>query len=183
MTVRVRIPLELQKCNELLKFIAFLVFEHLKQFVYISLLFIQIFLKVKKDYYKILGVEKNASEKDIKKAYRKIALKYHPDKNPGDKEAEEKFKEAAEAYEVLSNKEKRDKYDKFGDPNANDGFSGFDDDFFGFGMHNRGPIIIPGNNAYVKIHLNINDIYSKLIRKEVFGFDLLELLYKTSLYL
>ena len=52
---------------------------------------------MKKDYYKILGVEKNASEKDIKKAYRKIALKYHPDKNPGDKEAEEKFKEAAEA--------------------------------------------------------------------------------------
>ena len=135
-------------------------FEHLKQFVYISLLFIQIFLKVKKDYYKILGVEKNASEKDIKKAYRKIALKYHPDKNPGDKEAEEKFKEAAEAYEVLSNKEKRDKYDKFGDPNANNGFSGFNDDFFGFGMHNSGPIIIPGNNAYVKIHLNINDIYS-----------------------
>ena len=68
----------------------------------------------KRDYYEILGIPKNADETEIKKAYRKMALKYHPDKNPGDKEAEEHFKEAAEAYEVLSNPEKRRKYDQFG---------------------------------------------------------------------
>ena len=67
-----------------------------------------------KDYYSILGVEKSASSEDIKKAYRKLALKYHPDKNPGDKEAEEKFKELGMAYEVLSDPEKRRKYDQFG---------------------------------------------------------------------
>lgn len=67
-----------------------------------------------KDYYKILGVERNAQEKDIKSAYRKLARKYHPDVNPGDKSAEEKFKEVSEAYEVLSDKEKRAKYDQFG---------------------------------------------------------------------
>ena len=64
----------------------------------------------KRDYYEILGVAKNADEAEIKKAYRKMALKYHPDKNPGDSEAEEKFKEAAEAYEILSNSEKRAQY-------------------------------------------------------------------------
>jgi molecular chaperone DnaJ len=68
----------------------------------------------KRDYYEVLGVSKEASESEIKKAYRKLALKYHPDKNPGDKPAEEKFKEAAEAYEVLSNAEKRQRYDRFG---------------------------------------------------------------------
>ncbi len=67
-----------------------------------------------KDYYKTLGVERNAAEKDIKSAYRKLARKYHPDVNPGDKSAEEKFKEIQEAYEVLSDKEKRTKYDQFG---------------------------------------------------------------------
>ena len=61
----------------------------------------------KRDYYEVLGVSKNADAAAIKKAYRKLALQYHPDKNPGDKEAEEKFKEAAEAYDVLSNEEKR----------------------------------------------------------------------------
>ncbi len=66
------------------------------------------------DYYKILGVEKNATAQEIKKAYRKLALKYHPDHNPGDKSAEEKFKQVSEAYEVLSNDEKRAKYDQFG---------------------------------------------------------------------
>ncbi|MBP5317328.1 MAG: DnaJ domain-containing protein, partial [Bacteroidales bacterium] len=68
----------------------------------------------KRDYYEVLGVEKNASEEEIKKAYRKKAIQYHPDKNPGDKEAEEKFKEAAEAYDVLSNPDKRARYDRFG---------------------------------------------------------------------
>lgn len=67
-----------------------------------------------RDYYEILGVQRNASPEELKKSYRKIALKYHPDKNPGDKAAEEKFKEAAEAYDVLSNAEKRQLYDQFG---------------------------------------------------------------------
>lgn len=75
----------------------------------------------KRDYYEVLGVSKGASEEEIKKAYRKMAKKYHPDMNPGDKEAEAKFKEANEAYEVLSNEEKRSRYDQFGhagvDPN------------------------------------------------------------------
>lgn len=65
----------------------------------------------KRDYYEVLGVEKSASQSDIKSAYRKLALKYHPDKNKDDKEAEEKFKEASEAYEVLSDEDKRKKYD------------------------------------------------------------------------
>lgn len=68
----------------------------------------------KRDYYEVLGVARNANADEIKKAYRKAAIKYHPDKNPGDKEAEEKFKEAAEAYDVLSNPEKRARYDQFG---------------------------------------------------------------------
>ena len=68
----------------------------------------------KRDFYEILGVAKTANDDEIKKAYRKLAIKYHPDKNPDDKAAEEKFKEAAEAYEVLSNVEKRQRYDQFG---------------------------------------------------------------------
>lgn len=68
----------------------------------------------KRDYYEVLGVSKTASDDEIKKAYRKLAIKYHPDKNPGDKQAEESFKEAAEAYEVLSNQQKRQQYDRFG---------------------------------------------------------------------
>ncbi len=78
----------------------------------------------KRDYYEVLGVSKTATADEIKKAYRKLAIKYHPDKNPGDKEAEEKFKEAAEAYDVLSNEEKRQKYDQFGHSMGPQGFPG-----------------------------------------------------------
>lgn len=83
----------------------------------------------KRDYYEILGVGKSASQDEIKKAYRKLAMQYHPDRNPGDKEAEEKFKEAAEAYEVLSNNDKRSKYDRFGHSGMKGGqdFQGFSD--------------------------------------------------------
>ena len=88
-------------------------------------------MAAKRDYYEVLGVEKSASEAEIKKAYRKLAIQYHPDKNPGDKEAEEKFKEAAEAYSVLSDKDKRARYDQFGHAGmggaAGGGFSDFGD--------------------------------------------------------
>ncbi len=89
----------------------------------------------KRDYYEVLGLQKGASEADIKKAFRKMALKYHPDKNPGDKTAEEKFKEVNEAYSILSDPEKKKLYDQFGhagvDPNA--GFGGAGGGFGGFG--------------------------------------------------
>lgn len=80
----------------------------------------------KRDYYEVLGVSKEASADEIKKAYRKLAMKYHPDRNQGDKGAEEKFKEASEAYEVLSNPEKRDRYDRMGHEGMNFGPGGFD---------------------------------------------------------
>ncbi len=90
----------------------------------------------KRDYYEVLGVEKTASAEEIKKAYRKSAMKYHPDRNPGDKTAEEKFKELGEAYEVLSDDQKRSRYDQFGfagvDPNYGGGQAGYGD-FGGFG--------------------------------------------------
>ena len=88
----------------------------------------------KRDYYEVLGVAKNASADEIKKAYRKMALKYHPDKNPGDKSAEEKFKEAAEAYEVLSDDNKKARYDQFGHAGMNGG-GGFGGGGFGGGMN------------------------------------------------
>jgi len=101
----------------------------------------------KRDYYEVLGVSRSATEEEIKKAYRKLALKYHPDRNPGDKESEENFKEASEAYEVLRDPQKRGLYDQYGhDGLRNSGFSGFSgfedifssfgdifEDFFGFG--------------------------------------------------
>ena len=79
----------------------------------------------KRDYYEVLGVDKNASDADIKKAFRKLARKYHPDVNPGDKDAEAKFKEINEAYDVLSNAEKRQQYDQFGHDAPNFGAGGF----------------------------------------------------------
>ena len=92
----------------------------------------------KRDYYDVLGVSKGASEGEIKKAYRKLAIKYHPDKNQGDKGAEDKFKEAAEAYEVLSNAQKKQQYDQFGHAGmGGQGFGGggmnMDDIFDHFG--------------------------------------------------
>ena len=103
---------------------------------------------MKEDYYKTLGVSKSASSGEIKKAYRKMAIKYHPDKNPNDKAAEDKFKEAAEAYEVLSNPDKKAKYDQFGHQafqNGGAGFSGgmnMEDIFSQFGD------IFGGNNPF-----------------------------------
>jgi len=108
----------------------------------------------KRDYYEVLGVAKDATAQDIKSAYRKLALKLHPDRNPGDAEAEEKFKEAAEAYSVLSDGEKRQRYDAYGhaglggaagfggagfDPTIFADFSDILGDFFGFGRRTRGP--------------------------------------------
>lgn len=97
----------------------------------------------KRDYYEVLGVDKSASADEIKKAYRKKALQYHPDKNPGDKAAEDKFKEAAEAYDVLSDATKKSRYDQFGHAGVDGmgsggagGFGGFsmDDIFSGLGI-------------------------------------------------
>ena len=91
----------------------------------------------KRDYFEILGVERNASEEEIKKSYRKLAMQFHPDRNPGNREAEEMFKEAAEAYEVLCDPEKRDIYTRYGHEGLSGagyrGFSGFEDIFSSFG--------------------------------------------------
>lgn len=111
-------------------------------------------MQTKRDYYEVLGVSRNSSAEEIKKAYRKLALKYHPDRNPGNKDAEEKFKEAAEAYAILSDSEKRAQYDQFGHSLGGGGFPGFQgfeenfrgfgdifgdlfDDFFGTSAHSR----------------------------------------------
>lgn len=106
----------------------------------------------KRDYYEVLGVEKTASPEEIKKAYRKMAIKYHPDKNPGDKAAEEKFKEAAEAYEVLSDPDKRSKYDQFGHSMGPQGFGGG-----GFG----------GGQYYSAGGMSMEDIFSQF--GDIFG--------------
>jgi molecular chaperone DnaJ len=133
----------------------------------------------KRDYYEVLGVSKEATKDEIKKAYRKQALKYHPDKNPGDKKSEENFKEAAEAYEVLSNDEKKARYDRFGHAgmgNNGGGFSGQGmtmDDIFssfgdifgdafggfgGFGGARRGRRVNKGSNLRVKVKLTLQEI-------------------------
>ena len=95
-------------------------------------------LAEKRDYYEVLGVNKGCTEEELKKAYRKLAKQYHPDLNPDDKDAEEKFKEVGEAYEVLSDKEKRAKYDQFGhagvDPSYGAGAGGFGGGFGGGGF-------------------------------------------------
>jgi molecular chaperone DnaJ len=138
----------------------------------------------KRDYYEILGISKNADEAEIKKAYRKMALKYHPDKNQGDTEAEEKFKEAAEAYEVLSNSEKRAQYDRYGHAgmgqggfgggmNMDDIFSQFGDIFgnaFGggggsFGGSRGGSRVVKGTNLRVKMKLTLEEIASGVKKK------------------
>ena len=85
----------------------------------------------KRDYYEVLGVHKNATDTEIKKAYRKLAVKYHPDKTQGDKSLEEKFKETSEAYEALSDPQKRATYDQFGHTEGAEGFGGFRDAGFG----------------------------------------------------
>jgi molecular chaperone DnaJ len=142
----------------------------------------------KKDYYEILGLQKNASEADIKKAYRKTALKFHPDRNPDNKEAEDKFKEAAEAYEILSDQDKRARYDRYGhagvDPNGAGGFRGgmtmediFSqfgdifgdsgspfDSFFG-GARQRSGSGQRGSNLRIKVSLSLEEIQSGVTKK------------------
>jgi molecular chaperone DnaJ len=137
----------------------------------------------KRDYYEVLGVSKNADESEIKKAYRKLAIKYHPDKNPDDASAEDKFKEAAEAYEVLSNSEKRAQYDRFGHAgmggqggfgggmNMDDIFSQFGDVFgsafggsFG-GNRSGGSRTVRGTNLRVKMKLTLEEIAAGVKKK------------------
>ncbi len=143
----------------------------------------------KRDYYEILGVSKSASADEIKKAYRKVAMQHHPDRNEGDKAAEEKFKEAAEAYEVLSNEDKRARYDRFGHQgvggaggfgggggagmNMDDIFSNFGDvfgDFFGGGStRSRGGAReqgVRGSNLRIKVKLTLEEI-AKGVQKKV----------------
>ena len=137
-------------------------------------------MEEKRDYYEVLGVTKTASEDEIKKAYKKLAIKYHPDRNPDNKEAEEKFKEAAEAYEVLSDPKKKAKYDRFGHSGMGQGgyqgggmsmddiFSAFGDIFgghgfgFGGGGFDRGGTREPrkhkGADLRAKIKINTREI-------------------------
>jgi molecular chaperone DnaJ len=143
-------------------------------------------MSTKRDYYEILGVGKSATPEEIKKAYRKTAIQFHPDKNPGNKEAEEKFKEAAEAYEVLSDQEKRAHYDRYGharpgssygghNMNMDDIFSQFGDifggggspfdSFFGGGGRSGGRRQRKGSNLRIKLKLNLEEIANGVEKK------------------
>lgn len=128
-----------------------------------------------KDYYKILEVEKSASAEEIKKAYRKMAMKYHPDKNAGDPDSEEKFKDCAEAFEVLSDPQKKQEYDTYGtvggsaqyNPFGGGGFSDIFsrfEDFFNFSGNSRQPAR-KGPDLRIKIQLSINDVISGVEKK------------------
>ncbi len=122
----------------------------------------------KRDYYEVLGVERGASESDLKKAYRRLAMKYHPDRNPGDKESEDKFKEANEAYEVLSDASKRAAFDQYGhagvDPSMGGGGAGFGganfSDIFGdvfsdfFGVAAAARVVVPSAAVTCATHWN-----------------------------
>ena len=143
----------------------------------------------KRDYYEVLGVERNADADTIKKAYRKAAIKYHPDKNPGDKEAEEKFKEAAEAYDVLSNDDKRARYDRFGHAgmggaagggfNGQGGFGGgfsmddifeqfgdiFGGAFGGGGRRGRSRSVNRGSDIRITVKLTLQEIAEGVTKK------------------
>jgi molecular chaperone DnaJ len=151
----------------------------------------------KRDYYEVLGLSKNANEADIKKAYRQMAIKFHPDKNPGDAKAEEKFKEAAEAYEMLSDPNKKARYDQyghagtngqggyggggmnmddifsnFGDVFGNDGGSPFDSFFGGGGRGGRsggGGRGVRGSNIRLKVKLTLQEIATGVEKKLKFG--------------
>ena len=133
----------------------------------------------KRDYYEILGVAQSATPEEIKKAYRKTAIKYHPDKNPDNPEAEDMFKEAAEAYEILSDSQKRDRYDRFGHQgvggggfgggsmNMDDIFSQFGDifgsgspfeSFFGGGGSGRSSRQRRGSNLRIKLKLTLDEV-------------------------
>ena len=139
---------------------------------------------MKEDYYDILGISKGASAAEIKKAYRKMALKYHPDKNPDNKEAEEKFKKAAEAYEVLSDADKKSRYDQFGHQafegsggfggggmNMDDIFSQFGDIFGGGfgggfgGFGGGGRRVVKGSNLRIRVKLSLEDIANGVEKK------------------
>jgi molecular chaperone DnaJ len=134
----------------------------------------------KRDYYDILGISKSATEAEIKKAYRQMAIKYHPDKNPGDKSAEEKFKEAADAYGVLSDPQKRAQYDQFGHAGPQGGFGGghmnMDDIFSNFGDifggafgggfgGGGGQRRAKGSNLRIKVKLNLEEIANGCTKK------------------
>jgi molecular chaperone DnaJ len=138
----------------------------------------------KRDYYDVLGVSKNADAKEIKKSYRKMAVKYHPDKNPDNPAAEEKFKEAAEAYDVLSNADKKQRYDQYGHAgmggaagggfggggmNMDDIFSQFGDIFgggsFGGGGRQRGRRVVKGSNLRIRLSLNLKEVAEGVEKK------------------
>ncbi len=141
---------------------------------------------MKEDYYKILEIDKSATKAEIKKAYRKQAIKYHPDKNPGNKEAEESFKEAAEAYEILSDENKKARYDQYGHAafengggfsqggmNMEDIFSHFGDifgghfggGFSGFGGGGRRQVRVKGSNLRIRLKLDLKEITNGVTKK------------------